>query len=174
MVWITKQPSHLTDYSARNPVPTIENYEKNIKNLEAKNHENQSIKSTSINTVQLGSENRSQIGDSDRQKKDVDSNDHSEAEKQAIMERMKNKDEKPAQELKLRGQRTVKDPVTNSDVIISDAQFDTNQGSSCSSFSNHELRALVSSSVLPPDHLSSFVLRMSSLPQSRTFSSQKF
>ncbi|EFP75040.2 uncharacterized protein PGTG_01633 [Puccinia graminis f. sp. tritici CRL 75-36-700-3] len=117
------------NYSARNPVPTIENYEKNIKNLEAKNHENQSIKSTSINTIQHGSENRSPIGDSDGPKKDVDSSDHSEAEKQAIMERMKNKDEKPAKELKLRGQRTVKDPVTNSDVIISDAQFDTNQAS---------------------------------------------
>ncbi|KAH9459351.1 hypothetical protein Pst134EA_019502 [Puccinia striiformis f. sp. tritici] len=117
------------NYSARNPVPTIENYEQSIKDLQATSNETQSIK-THYDNNHLDGESTPQPDHSDKPEKKVsDPDEGAETEKQEIMKRMKSKDENPAKDLELRGQRTVKDPVTNSNVIISDSQFDTNQAS---------------------------------------------
>ncbi|POV99130.1 hypothetical protein PSTT_14025, partial [Puccinia striiformis] len=125
MLMLAKQEN----YSARNPVPTIENYEQSIKDLQATSNETQSIKSHYDNN-HLDGESTPQPDHSDKPEKKVsDSDEGAETEKQEIMKRMKSKDENPAKDLQLRGQRTVKDPVTNSNVIISDSQFDTNQAS---------------------------------------------
>ncbi|WAQ89113.1 hypothetical protein PtA15_10A537 [Puccinia triticina] len=129
------------NYSARNPVPTIQNYEKNVKNVQSISDEIRSTSSNSTETLEPNSASKPQIDDSEERQKHLDSSDHSEAEKQEIMQRMRRKDENPARQLELRGQRTVKDPVTDSNVIISDAQFDINQASR-----NHALSAPQNSS----------------------------
>jgi len=116
------------NYSSRNPVPTIESYEKNIESLKAKGIEQQTNKSTS-DEYQRGSKSKAQLDHADQQTKGLNSSENSEAEKQEIMDRMKMKNVKPTKELELRGQRTVMDPVTKSNVIISDSQFDINEAS---------------------------------------------
>ena len=155
------------DYSSRNPVPTIESYEKNIESLKAKGIEQQTNKSTS-DEYQQGSKSKAQLDHADQQTKGLNSSENSEAEKQEIMDRMKIKNVKPTKELELRGQRTVMDPVTKSKVIISDSQFDINEG--LSYFKHPSFKSL--------GHLFhgslTFVFRLSSLPRSFTIPTAKF
>jgi hypothetical protein len=141
-----------------------------MKSLHASKNEEESKKSTS-NEAQLDDKSKSLLEvehPDDEQKKDSDSNDNSEDDKQKIMKRMKSRDVNPAKELELQGQRTVKDPVTNSDVIISDSQFDITQGLSCCGNLLHSLGHVFRCNFF------FFWFCLSSLPKSFTFSPTTF
>ncbi|EGG02680.1 uncharacterized protein MELLADRAFT_49768 [Melampsora larici-populina 98AG31] len=125
------------NYSGRNPVPTIQKYEANIlaqqrgansdEVPETTTDVNKSYTMDPIKTSpgrhQTSTETR--VNDDDKPvHKTEEGTDVKVSEKEEIMERMSRSKENPTKALKLHGERTVKDPVTGSDVVISDAKSD--------------------------------------------------
>lgn len=116
------------NYSAHNPVPTVQNYQNHTKDLPPIVKDNEgSLRSSSDKTPQADGTDAQSSLPRQRPQITADANELENGTKEEIMERMGRKKKNPAHEIKLRGQRIVEDPVTKSDVIISDAQLDINQ-----------------------------------------------
>ncbi|KAH9806768.1 hypothetical protein DFH28DRAFT_1161339 [Melampsora americana] len=134
------------NYSGRNPVPTVQKYEANLlaQNTGANPDEvpkttsdvtsddvNKSYTMDSIKTSPGPHRAVNETHDDDVDKpvrKTDDATDGKMSEKDDIMERMSRSKENPTKALKLHGERTVKDPVTGSEVVISDAKSDPKDG----------------------------------------------
>lgn len=128
------------NYSGRNPVPTVQKYEASLLAQQTAANPDEVPETTSDVTPDdvnkrytmdpiknspgqhhTASEKRDNDDDKPGGQTD-DGTDNKVSEKDEIMERMSRSKENPTKALKLHGERTVKDPVTGSEVVISDAK----------------------------------------------------
>lgn len=129
-------PPHTSDYSGRNPVPTIQEYEARQKAQSSDvNYAEVSAASLSpsTNDQQPSSQQNSpapQTSEHNTSQTHSESSKAQSNDKEEIMKRMSRPKTNPAKALKIHGERTVRDPVTGEEVVISDAKLDPDEGGS--------------------------------------------
>ncbi|CAH7672644.1 hypothetical protein PPACK8108_LOCUS7460 [Phakopsora pachyrhizi] len=144
------------NYSGRNPVPTVQAYEADLKRLQNQSHDNNNSSSTIIKSNQSKNDRNDRVSDNGLDVRSQSSrhltppsflnpstpttgvseqnasgsigkSEDLQSEKQEVMKRIKCSAENPVRELELQGERIVRDPVTGMDVIIKDAALDASE-----------------------------------------------